>query len=177
MKSDRQKLLLFGSAAALRLLLFTAFPSLPDLLTGRVEISTPVTSFKRRKARPADLDMLTAAQCKRASFSTPTMSLLTMAASSTRYAFAAAKSLLTSQAPLLLPLFSFLPSPARQPLATSLLFTALDLLGANALMQIAESRQAVTPRRFASSRKDLRWPSAAVGARYAYVGYACGSPG
>jgi GPI transamidase subunit PIG-U len=41
--------LLFGAAAAARLLLFTAFPSLPDVLTGRVEISTPVTSFKRRK--------------------------------------------------------------------------------------------------------------------------------
>lgn len=38
---------LFVVAAALRLLLFTAFPGLPNLLTGRVEISTPVTSFKR----------------------------------------------------------------------------------------------------------------------------------
>jgi phosphatidylinositol glycan class U len=44
---DKQKALLFGSAAAVRLLLFTAFPSLPPVLTGRVEISTPVTSFKR----------------------------------------------------------------------------------------------------------------------------------
>jgi hypothetical protein len=38
---------LFVAAAALRLLLFVAFPELPDLLTGRVEISTPVDSFKR----------------------------------------------------------------------------------------------------------------------------------
>lgn len=38
---------LFVAAAALRLLLFTAFPGLLDLLTGRVEISTPVNSFKR----------------------------------------------------------------------------------------------------------------------------------
>lgn len=37
----------YAAAAALRLLLFVAFPGLPDLLTGRVEISTPVTSFKR----------------------------------------------------------------------------------------------------------------------------------
>jgi phosphatidylinositol glycan class U len=44
---DKQKVLLFGAAAAVRLLLFTAFPSLPDILTGRVELSTPVTSFKR----------------------------------------------------------------------------------------------------------------------------------
>ena len=40
---------LFVAAAALRLALFTLFPGLPDLLTGRVEISTPVTSFKRRE--------------------------------------------------------------------------------------------------------------------------------
>lgn len=40
---------LYIAAAALRLLLFTAFPGLPDLLTGRVEISTPVNSFKRCK--------------------------------------------------------------------------------------------------------------------------------
>jgi len=38
---------LYLAAAALRLLLFVAFPGLPDLLTGRVELSTPVTSFKR----------------------------------------------------------------------------------------------------------------------------------
>lgn len=46
MSIDRRKVALFGAAAAVRLLLFT-FPGLPDLLTGRVEISTPVTSFKR----------------------------------------------------------------------------------------------------------------------------------
>lgn len=44
---DRRKAVIFGAAAAVRLLLFTAFPGLPDLLTARVEISTPVTSFKR----------------------------------------------------------------------------------------------------------------------------------
>lgn len=38
---------LYLGAAILRLALFTLFPGLPDLLTGRVEISTPVTSFKR----------------------------------------------------------------------------------------------------------------------------------
>lgn len=53
---DRRKAILYGAAAALRVLLCVVFPSLPDLLTGRVEISTPVTSFKRRtfkKAEPA----------------------------------------------------------------------------------------------------------------------------
>lgn len=38
----------YAAAALLRLFLTLAFPGLPDLLTGRVEISTPVTSFKRR---------------------------------------------------------------------------------------------------------------------------------
>lgn len=47
MNMDRRKAGLFGVAAVVRLLLFTSFPGLPDLLTGRVEISTPVTSFKR----------------------------------------------------------------------------------------------------------------------------------
>jgi hypothetical protein len=49
MSIDRRKAALFGAAAAVRLLLFTSFPGLPDLLTARVEISTPVTSFKRCK--------------------------------------------------------------------------------------------------------------------------------
>lgn len=44
---DRRKAALFSAAAALRLVLFVGFPSLPNLLTGRVEISTPVNSFKR----------------------------------------------------------------------------------------------------------------------------------
>jgi phosphatidylinositol glycan class U len=38
---------LFAGAAALRLAIFTLLPGLPELLTGRVEISTPVTSFHR----------------------------------------------------------------------------------------------------------------------------------
>ena len=46
---DRKKAAVFGAAFVLRLLLCVLFPALPDLLTGRVEISTPVTSFKRRE--------------------------------------------------------------------------------------------------------------------------------
>ena len=45
--SVEEKVALFGAAAAVRLLLFTVFPALPTLLDGRVEVSTPVTSFKR----------------------------------------------------------------------------------------------------------------------------------
>lgn len=49
MPVDRRKALVFGAALALRLVLLLLFPSLPDLLTGRVEVSTPVNSFKRRE--------------------------------------------------------------------------------------------------------------------------------
>lgn len=44
---DHPKRLLFSSAILLRILLAVTFPALPDLLTARVEISTPITSFKR----------------------------------------------------------------------------------------------------------------------------------
>jgi GPI-anchor transamidase subunit U len=45
--NEHQKTVLFSSAAAVRILLALTFPSLADLLAGRVEISTPVNSFKR----------------------------------------------------------------------------------------------------------------------------------
>ncbi|KAF2735522.1 PIG-U-domain-containing protein [Polyplosphaeria fusca] len=140
MASDQQKALLFGAAAAVRLILFTAFPSLPNLLAGRVEVSTPVTSFKRlqeglflytHNVSPYDGGVY-------------------------------------HQAPLLLPLFSLLPDPSYYPFATNLLYTALDLLAAQALVQIAESSQAVTPRLFKSSRKDLRWSSLAIAAGFLF---------
>ena len=139
MAPDQQKALLFAAAAALRLLLFTVFPSLPSLLAGRVEVSTPVTSFKRlqegvflytHNVSPYDGGVY-------------------------------------HQAPLLLPLFSLLPNPAHSPLATNLLFTTVDLLAAAALICIAESGQAATPRLFKSSRQHLRWSSIAIAARYA----------
>lgn len=38
---------LYLAATVLRLVLFFAFPGLPELVAGRVEVSTPVTSFKR----------------------------------------------------------------------------------------------------------------------------------
>lgn len=49
MPVGRQKLAVFIGAVALRLLLIVTFPSLPDLLTSRVEVSTPISSFKRRE--------------------------------------------------------------------------------------------------------------------------------
>jgi len=51
--NNHPKTVLFSSAAALRILLAVAFPGLPDLLTGRVEISTPVNSFKRCMWEPS----------------------------------------------------------------------------------------------------------------------------
>lgn len=51
----RGKAGVYIGAALLRLVLTLAFPGLPDLLTGRVEISTPVTSFKRCMLLPPDL--------------------------------------------------------------------------------------------------------------------------
>jgi GPI-anchor transamidase subunit U len=47
MALNERKFGVFVAAIALRLLFFYIFPSLPDLLTGRVEVSTPVSSFKR----------------------------------------------------------------------------------------------------------------------------------
>lgn len=85
----RRSAALFAAAAALRLLLFSAFPTLPSRLAGRVELSTPVSSFKRRMSPPPSplyiLPLTTPAhQCRRVSTYTPTMSLPTMAASTTR---------------------------------------------------------------------------------------------
>ncbi|KAF2815509.1 CDC91 cell division cycle 91-like protein [Mytilinidion resinicola] len=140
MAIDKQKAILFGAAAAVRLFLFTAFPSLPNLLTGRVEISTPVTSFKRlqeglflytHNVSPYDGGVF-------------------------------------HQAPLLLPLFSLLPNPSTYPFATNLLYTIVDLLGASALMQIAETGQSVSSRLFTSPRKDLRWSNIAIGASFLF---------
>lgn len=83
---DRRKAILFASAAAVRTLLFFAFPSLPSLLTGRVEISTPVTSFKRRTSHlffyPSYLLIIW--QYKKAFSSTRIMSPHTMGVSSTK---------------------------------------------------------------------------------------------
>lgn len=85
----RQNAALFAAAAALRLLLFQAFPSLPNRLAGRVELSTPVSSFKRCMF-PKPFTFTTQAstdncQFKKASTSTTTMCPPTMAACTTRH--------------------------------------------------------------------------------------------
>ncbi|KAI4670381.1 uncharacterized protein J4E79_000662 [Alternaria viburni] len=136
----QHKMLLFAAAAAVRLVLFTVFPALPDLLAGRVEVSTPVNGFKRlqegvflytHNVSPYDGGVY-------------------------------------HQAPLLLPLFSLFPNPAHAPLATNIFYTIVDLLSANALAQVAESGFASVTRLFASPRKDLRWSSVAIAAGFLF---------
>ncbi|KAL8802807.1 MAG: hypothetical protein Q9182_003567 [Xanthomendoza sp. 2 TL-2023] len=139
MAIDRGKVLLFSSAAALRFLLFSAFPRLPDLLTGRVEISTPVTSFKRlqeglflytHNVSPYDGGVF-------------------------------------YQAPLFLPLFAFIPSITFS-LVTALLYILADLICAESVIRIADSGVARASRLFSSPRKDKHWDSRAVGAAFLF---------
>ncbi|KAJ5007600.1 hypothetical protein K4K57_010694 [Colletotrichum sp. SAR 10_99] len=130
----------YAAAAALRLLLFVAFPGLPDLLTGRVEISTPVTSFKRlqeglflynHNVSPYDGGVY-------------------------------------HQAPLFLPLFSLLPDPKSFPIFTYVLYILFDILSADALSKIADSGEAGTSRLFTSPRRSKRWSGLVVASLYLF---------
>ncbi|KAK4507630.1 hypothetical protein PRZ48_001365 [Zasmidium cellare] len=139
---DHPKTVLFSTAAALRILLAVTFPGLPDLLTGRVEISTPVNSFKRlqeglflydRGLDPYDGGIF-------------------------------------HQAPLLLPLFSLLPSPATWAgrIASILLYTALDVLSADCLYDIAKSGAAAISSLYRSPRADRSWKPESIIAVYLF---------
>ncbi|KAF4451207.1 phosphatidylinositol glycan, class U [Fusarium austroafricanum] len=139
----RGKASVFASAALLRLVLFLAFPGLPDLLTGRVEISTPVTSFKRlqeglflytNNVSPYDGGVF-------------------------------------HQAPLLLPLFSLLPDVKSWPIFTHLLYIAVDLLSADALYKIADSGVASNSRMFTSPRRANKFTGTAVAAGFLFNPY------
>ncbi|KAI1317439.1 GPI transamidase subunit PIG-U [Xylariaceae sp. FL0255] len=138
--SSQDRLGLYGAAAALRLALFTFFPSLPDLLTARVEVSTPVTSFKRlqeglflynHNVSPYDGGVY-------------------------------------HQAPLLLPIFSLLPDPSTYPFFNYLLYILVDIASADALYKIAESGEAAVSRLFTSARKDRKWSGYAVAAIFLF---------
>ena len=61
------------------------------------------------------------------------------------------------QAPLLLPVFSLLPSFASLPIFTYLLYIAVDLLSASALWRIADSGEAGSSALFTSPRREKRW--------------------
>ena len=45
--NERPKARLFIAAAALRLILTLSFPAVPDLISLRAEVATPVNGFKR----------------------------------------------------------------------------------------------------------------------------------
>ncbi|KAH7001531.1 GPI transamidase subunit PIG-U [Ilyonectria destructans] len=134
----RGKASVYAGAALLRLFLFLAFPGLPDLLTGRVEISTPVTSFKRlqeglflytNNVSPYDGGVY-------------------------------------HQAPLLLPLFSLLPDVKAWSIFTHLLYIVVDLLSADALYNIANSGEAGSSKLFTSPRRAKKWSGVAVAAAF-----------
>ncbi|KJX99706.1 putative gpi transamidase component pig-u protein [Zymoseptoria brevis] len=142
---DHPKTLLSSTAIALRLLLALTFPGLPDLLTLRVEISTPVNSFKRlqeglflydRGLDPYDGGIF-------------------------------------HQAPLFLPLFSLLPSPSvfTGRIASVLLYAALDVLSANCLFDIARTNAASLTSSYTSPRESRAWNAASVAAMYLFNPY------
>ncbi|KAJ5543272.1 hypothetical protein N7535_005700 [Penicillium sp. DV-2018c] len=140
MAIDRRKIAVFGAAFVLRLLLICIFPSLPDLLTGRVEVSTPVSSFKRlqeglflyaRNVSPYDGGVF-------------------------------------HQAPLLLPLFALLPDAKSSPLPTAIFYFLVDLLNAHALVSISESNQSVKSRFHSAIRKHVRWDGVSVAAWFLF---------
>lgn len=69
------------------------------------------------------------------------------------------------QAPLLLTLFSLLPSYSSYPIYTHLLYITVDVLCASALMNIAESGEAGSSKLFTSPRREKR-SSFAIGASW-----------
>ncbi|BDD58597.1 hypothetical protein MPDQ_007148 [Monascus purpureus] len=137
---NRRQAAVFGAAVLLRLLLWVLFPSLPDLLTGRVEVSTPVSSFKRlqeglflynRNVSPYDGGVY-------------------------------------HQAPLLLPLFSLLPDSRSHPLPTAVIYSLIDVLNAKALITISDSGLSIEGRLHSSFRKDIKWDGIAIAAWYLF---------
>ncbi|KAJ5201882.1 uncharacterized protein N7498_006545 [Penicillium cinerascens] len=140
MAVDRRKVAVFSAAFILRLVLVCLFPSLPDLLTGRVEVSTPVNSFKRlqeglflytRNVSPYDGGVF-------------------------------------HQAPLLLPLFALLPDVKGNPVPTAVFYFLVDLVNAHALATISESGQSVQSRLHSTIRKHIRWDGASVAAWFLF---------
>ncbi|PLB54555.1 major facilitator superfamily permease Cdc91p [Aspergillus steynii IBT 23096] len=136
----RRRAVVFAGALTLRVLLILLFPSLPDLLTGRVEVSTPVNSFKRlqeglflytHNVSPYDGGVF-------------------------------------HQAPLLLPIFSLLPNAREHPLPTALFFAIIDLVNANALVTISDSNQAVSGRLYSALRKQIRWDGIEIAAWFLF---------
>ncbi|KAJ5675584.1 hypothetical protein N7462_008481 [Penicillium macrosclerotiorum] len=140
MTVDRRKVVVFGAAFVLRLLLICLFPALPDLLTGRVEVSTPVNSFKRlqeglylyiRNVSPYDGGVF-------------------------------------HQAPLLLPVFALFSDVKANPFPTAIFYFLVDLVNAHALATISESGQSIQSRLHSAIRKHIRWDGVSTAAWYLF---------
>lgn len=172
MPVDRRKLAVFGSAVALRVLLFVLFPALPDLLTGRVEVSTPLNSFKRctpRQFYRLKLNISNSLLVQEGLF------LYKRGVSpydggvfhQVSYSGSASNDPHTNghatQAPILLPIFSLLPQSS-YPLIGGLIYILLDVLSANALIKISDSGESVVTRLYTSPRKHIRWGGVAIAA-------------
>ena len=150
---QRRSYSLFVAAAALRILLVLAFPGLPDFLSGRVEISTPVTGYKRcRYIHDSFIYNCLYEAVQEGVF------LYTRGVSPYDGG-------VFHQAPLFLPLFSLLQGLGHSNVPSIILYTLLDLFAANALVQISESSEAILSRYFTSPRKDQQWVPATVAAR------------
>ncbi|OGE51764.1 hypothetical protein PENARI_c012G08735 [Penicillium arizonense] len=135
-----RKLVVFGAAFVLRLLLICLFPSLPDLLTGRVEVSTPVNSFKRLQ------EGLFLYKGNVSPYDGGTF----------------------HQAPLLLPLFALFPDAKTWPLPTAIFYIIVDLVNAQALVTISESGQSINSRFHSAIRKHFRWNGVSVAAWFLF---------
>ncbi|SPO02421.1 related to cell division control protein CDC91 [Cephalotrichum gorgonifer] len=140
MSSRTKQQSLYLAAASFRLILFAALPRLADLLASRVEVSTPVTGFKRLQE-----------------------GLYLYNHNVSPY-----QGGVFHQAPLLLPLFSLLPDFSSIPIFTHLLYVSADIISADALATIANSGEAGASRLFESPRKDKKWSGLMVAAAFLF---------
>lgn len=152
--SLQQRYLIFAGAAAVRLGLAIAFPALPDFLSGRVEIATPVTGFKRRMAIHHN-------HTEYITYYIVVQEGLFLY----NHGVSPYDGGVFHQAPLLLSFFSLFPDIARSPVPTVAVYALLDIMSANALIQTTTSDAAVASSSFISPRRDRKWTSTAVAAR------------
>ena len=70
------------------------------------------------------------------------------------------------QSPILLALFSVLPEYSVFPIVIQLIYIVADLLGAHALMRIAQSEESTSSRLYTSARKESKASDLTVAAAY-----------
>jgi GPI-anchor transamidase subunit U len=76
--------------------------------------------------------------------------------------------LITGKAPLLLPIFALLPKSSSNPIVTMLLYSLVDILNANALIDITNSGESISARLFTSPRKGVKWDDISIAAGYLF---------